>query len=484
MSPKPGSASAIYARLSRDRTGLSDSVEIQTDEGLEYAEEIGVAQPIVFSDNDISASRYSKKPRNGYNALVKAIEAGQVEVIIVTEMTRLYRRLEELLVLIRLAERTKLRGIETTDGSGYNLSTGEGIHNAISAVNNAMLESRKISDRVKRKKKARAKQGLPEGGARAYGYEQDRMIVRESEAAVLRECADRVISGEPILLIVQDLNRRGITTGRGAAWRTENLLRLLLSKRLIGIREHQGAEYPAAWPAILTQEQHDLLEIAHKARAQRYKGKPGTRKYLLTGFCYCACGAPMIGNGKVMRTGESARLRYRCRVHDSFGEKAGCGKVFRIAEPLELFVAEAVLSRFDSPEVAAALAPKEDEGKVRDLIARYDARKRKLDELVDDYYAGELGLTKQQFARNKAAAEAALESLRAEVTELQGQQALELVQPGQTIREAWDAAGLGWRRSFIQLVVERVVVHPGLSGSMKWRDYRFDPEHVEIIWKV
>lgn len=484
MSPKPGSASAVYARLSRDRTGLSDSVEIQTQEGLEYAEEIGVAPPIVFSDNDISASRYTTKPRDDYNALIKAIEAGQVEVIIVTEMTRLYRRLEELLELIRLAERTKLRGIETTDGSGYNLSTGEGIHNAISAVNNAMLESRKISDRVKRKKKARAKQGLPEGGARAYGYEQDRMIIRESEAAIVRECADRAISGEPILLIVQDLNRRGITTTRGKKWRTENLQRLLLSKRLIGIREHLGTDYPATWPAIITQEQHDLIEISYKARAGRLKGKPGTRTYLLTGFCYCTCGRPMTGNGKVMTPGQPARPRYRCRVHNSFGDKAGCGKVFRMAEPLDLFVAEAVLHRFDSPEVAAALAPKEDEGRVRELIAQYDARKRKLDELVDDYYSGELGITKEQFARNKAASETALADLRAEVSGLQGQQMLAQMSPGQTIREAWETAGLGWRRSLIQLIVDRVVVHPGLSGSKKWQGYRFNPDNIEIVWKV
>jgi hypothetical protein len=34
-------------------------------------------------------------------------------------MTRLYRRLEELLQLIQLAERSKSKRIETTDGSGY-----------------------------------------------------------------------------------------------------------------------------------------------------------------------------------------------------------------------------------------------------------------------------------------------------------------------------------------------------------------------------
>src|SRR3712207_9143163 len=66
------------------------------------------------SDDDLSASRYSTKPRPGYAALLADITADRVEVIVVTEMTRLYRRLEELLELIRLAETTALRSEEHT----------------------------------------------------------------------------------------------------------------------------------------------------------------------------------------------------------------------------------------------------------------------------------------------------------------------------------------------------------------------------------
>jgi site-specific DNA recombinase len=47
----------------------------------------------------------------------------------------------------------------------------EGIHAAMAAANNAMLESAKNSKRGKRKKKARAEQGRFMGGTRALGYE-------------------------------------------------------------------------------------------------------------------------------------------------------------------------------------------------------------------------------------------------------------------------------------------------------------------------
>jgi site-specific DNA recombinase len=70
-------------------------------------------------------------------------------------------------VVTALAETTPLRGIWTTDGIGYDLSTPEGIHAAIAAVNNAMLESAKISKRTKRKQKARALKGKHHGGVRS-----------------------------------------------------------------------------------------------------------------------------------------------------------------------------------------------------------------------------------------------------------------------------------------------------------------------------
>src|SRR6266536_2502801 len=86
---------AIYPRLSRNRRGLSDNIQIQIAEGEAYAAEklwTVVIDPELTSDDDISASKFSTKPRPGYDRLVAAIEAGQVEIIICTEMTRLYRR--------------------------------------------------------------------------------------------------------------------------------------------------------------------------------------------------------------------------------------------------------------------------------------------------------------------------------------------------------------------------------------------------------
>ena len=469
---------AIYTRLSKDRGGVSENTAIQEREAREYAELQGWPVVGVFTDSDISASRYSTKPRPGYEALVAAIERGQVEAVLCTEMTRLYRRLEELLELIRLAERSNLKRIETTDGSGYYLHTGEGVHAAVASVNNAVLESRKISDRVKRKHRARAQAGLTNGGQRRYGYERDGMTVRESEAAIIREVVERSINGEVTWRIARDLNDRAVFTTFGKEWRTENLQRLILSKRIIGIREHNGAEYPAQWPAIITAEDQERVRLAWKVRKQK-PGRPrGARTYLLTGVVFCdVCKAPMRGNGRATASGKYQR-RYRCMYKDSTGKQVGCGQTFRAAEPLELFVSEAVLEVFDTPEVVAALADQDHAGEIERLAREIDFHRRKLDELLDDYTDGLIN--REQFARAKDRTDAAIEEHQTAFSLLQPASVL----PRQPLREVWSGLGLDVRLGIIRLVVDRVRVLPSHPVTGKWRFWKFDPAKVEIDWRI
>jgi site-specific DNA recombinase len=143
-------------------------------------------------------------------------------------MPRLYRRLEELLDLIYLAERSDLKRIATTEGLGYDLATGEGIHEAVSAVNSAVLEARNDSDRQKRKKRAQARAGRFNGGSRPYGYEADGVTLWPGETAVIRELTRRILhlirtgvrapvrEGTPVLTLVHDESEAN-ATGQASA---------------------------------------------------------------------------------------------------------------------------------------------------------------------------------------------------------------------------------------------------------------------------
>jgi site-specific DNA recombinase len=498
---------AIYARLSEDEAGEGENVEIQKADSTEHAAEKDPPWEIVgtFEDNDISASRYSTKPRPGYLALLASIRAGAVEAVLVTEMPRLYRRLEELLELMRLAETTPLRYIEAVDGGGYDLSSGEGIHNAVSAVNNAALESRKISDRAKRKKKAQARNGAFSGGARPYGYEADGVTVREAEAKVIRWAAAELLKGRGIRSLVAEMNRKGLKTPKGHHWRPFTLRRILCSKRIVGIRVHNGAEYPAAWPAILDTETWERLYLLLTS-GDRMKGAnhKGGRSYLLTGMIFCGrCGsrsttATIIGYGKRDHGDSIVRRRYYCRLTDDRGVQVGCGKLSRLAEPVEALVSEAVLDVLGSPRMAEVLGSAMQSEEMAELVDRYQGHKLKLDDLIADYASGLLN--REQLAQAKSIVEDAMEDLRRRMDKLTSGRVLAAIPVGQSIREWWAGADLDLRRQLVSLVVERVVIHPGRPGAHRWpddkreeerdlakrigRQWQFDPSKVEITWKV
>jgi site-specific DNA recombinase len=129
-------------------------------------------------------------------------------MIVSTETARLNRRLWNSIGLFRMAETTDLKHIATTDGGGFDLSTPEGIHNAINAAIEAEKEALRTSRRQKRKKRVQAKEGKYSGGPRPFGYEADGVTIRESEAAIVRETIQRLVDGDSSRSIVHDLSRR------------------------------------------------------------------------------------------------------------------------------------------------------------------------------------------------------------------------------------------------------------------------------------
>jgi len=494
---------ARYARISKVRGGgLSENIPIQNDECDEYIVDQDWKLVGGFQDNDISASAYSKKPRPSYNALLEAVRANKVEVIVVTEMSRLYRRVEELLDLIRMAEYTRLRRIVTTDGGGYDLSTGEGVHAAIQAVSTAALESRRISDRMKRKKRAIAKDGGFNGGRRPYGFEgavrdeQGTLVNKgrvgialvEPEVRIIHEIKQRILNGEDIRPIVRDLNEREIPSASGGLWNPTAIKYMFGGKRLIGIRTNNGVEYPAKWTAVLTPQELEEIQLILQGKREAHRpGTPQVRGYLLTGLVECGnCGAKMMGSLIVRDSG--SQRRYRCFDKDKRGVKTGCGKVYRLAEPVDLLVSDAVLYRLDSADFASVFSGANDGAELQDLLNEYMGQKERWNQVKRAFSGGQM--TYEDMMSFKSLIEEAQDDTRAKLQRLQSGRTLAAIPVGQTVGEAWETADIYWRRELISLVVEKITLLPGLPGNTAWmheptgKRFRFDPSKVRIAWKL
>jgi site-specific DNA recombinase len=333
---------APYARISKEDVGNVDNTDIQLDECLAWITENGHDLAGTYVDNNISA--YSNTRRPDYERLLRDVEANKIDIIVCTEPSRLNRNLRNSISLIALAYTTKLQHIAVTDPErhGFDLSTKSGIQNALEAAIEDEKEVTRLSGRQKRKQRVRAKEGKRNGGPRPFGYEADGMTIRESEAAIIREVVRRLLDGESSRSIIMDLRRRGVKTSTGKEWHGHTLRRLISSPRIAGIRIHLGTHYKAQWPAIISEEDWQQVQVVWRARARH--GTVTPRRYLLTGILFCGnCDTPMVGQTwHDTRRPETVTGRYRCAKDEAYYHRSGCGKIFAL--PTRLTCSSARLS--------------------------------------------------------------------------------------------------------------------------------------------
>jgi len=86
-----GTRAGVYARISSDDEGDAPGVRRQREDCLALIERKGWGVAGVFEDNDISAAD-KRKRRPGFEQLLAAIDAGELDAIVSWDLDRLVRR--------------------------------------------------------------------------------------------------------------------------------------------------------------------------------------------------------------------------------------------------------------------------------------------------------------------------------------------------------------------------------------------------------
>jgi hypothetical protein len=386
----------------------------------------------------------------------------------------MYRSLRDLLPLIDLAVSGGVQ-IATVRAGDFDLGSASGIAHVQNMGVWAEYESRMKAERQARKHAELAEHGRWKGGPRPFGYVPDAeqrgsLVVVADEAAVVREVAARRLGGESLYAICQDLNQRGVPTAKGARWRTATLKRILTAPTTAGLRDHHGDVVgPGCWPAILDRADWErLCLLEHDPSRSRVVPR---RSYLLTGgIARCGrCGGPL----SAQRRSSGART-YAC-YGGATPDRDGCGRLSCQADPLERVVAERVLLALEGPALGEALA--------RDSAADAWAHdelgtvQRKQAQLADAWATDQLSKAEWDRARNglanreKVARERLARSARTATL-------APYAEPGR-LRCAWAGLTLDQQRAIVVAVVDQVVVRPATS-----RGPRFDPDRVEVLWRV
>jgi site-specific DNA recombinase len=295
----------VYVRVSDVPKG--QTLDNQEQACRKLAEARGWAVTL-YSDKVASAWK-RRKDANGVRYTVRPVwqqmmadaAAGEIGAVIVYKLDRFTRQPRELEDLIDLAEGGRVQ-VVAVDGI-YDLATGASCTMARVQVTLANQASRDTSDRVCFALAACAVTGGRHGGMRPYGWLPNRRAdahhvaglveIDEREAEVIREVRDRLLAGESVRGVCRVLNQRGDLTATGKPWGTTPLRNLMLSRRLIGQREHKGKVADATWPAIISPVDQSRLRIVLAGKA----GASTSPRYLLSGVLTCGvCRAKLVHN--------------------------------------------------------------------------------------------------------------------------------------------------------------------------------------------
>jgi site-specific DNA recombinase len=462
---------AVYARISSDPQGTRLGVDRQVEDCERLAASLGLGVHDLYVDNDTSA--WSGRSRPEYQRLCEDIKAGVVGGVVVWHMDRLHRHPKELEDFITLIEAAGAV-VRTVTAGDVDLSdsTGRAVARILGAV--ARKESDDKSARLVRKHLELATKGqVSGGGERPYGFERNRREVVAEEAAHLREAARRVIAGESVRSVCADFNARGITTSTGGAWSGQTMRRVLRSARISGRRERHGEIVAKAeWPGIISPNDSDRLRTLLGSPAGAAPSGRAPRRYLLAGLLRCGlCHSPLVS-----RPRPGGIRRYVCASGPGFG---GCGRMAVMSEPVEAFVAQAVLYRLDTPDLARALADARKANAEHDTLAtRIADDQEMLDTLASDYAAKTISHREWLTARQPI--QARIDATKRRLSRVSGSHRIdEFVGRATALAGTWADLPLTRQVAIVRTLIDHIVVQPAFKGRN-----RFDPERLIPIWRL
>ncbi|MGW1174596.1 recombinase family protein [Kitasatospora sp. NPDC002543] len=350
----------LYARASRDLRGKGSSTTAQMTENRREAEDRGWAVVGEFTDDNRSASRYAKRERKRFADMVDRVRAGEADVIVTWESSRLQRDLEVYVQIRQLCMETGT--LWCYGGDVYDMRRRQDRkRTALDAVASED-EVEVIRDRNLRTVRLNAEAMRPHGRpplgyARRYDPETGELLEQVADpkwAPVIVRIFTEFVAGKARYSIRRGLQRDGILTANGKDWSDSSILAVLRRPAYAGFRVFRGkiigkGKWPPLVPELMWQQAQTILD------SQMDQAWRAAAAYLLVGIGRCGvCTGPL-------RSVESPEgLKYGCRERFCVGI---------VADVLEAYVEERILRWLATPASAAAFQDPNRKAAVDEAVA-------------------------------------------------------------------------------------------------------------------
>jgi site-specific DNA recombinase len=312
--PKPAISRlrcAIYTRKSTEE-GLDqefNSLDAQREAAEAFIQsqrrEGWIALPECYDDGGFTGANMD---RPALTKLIRAVEAGELDCVVVYKVDRLSRSLLDFTRMLSVFEKHKVSFVAVTQQ--FNTSTSLGRLTLNILLSFAQFERELIGERTRDKMSAARRKGKWTGGCPVLGYDVDtgggRLLVNEEEAERVRAIFALFEQYGSVLLTLQEIERLGWRlkswtrkTGQfhpGGPFALNSLRRLLTNIIYTGSVRHHGKPYPGEHAAILTPGTWDRAQSLIAQRPPSATGRSRNKHLaLLSGLLFCeSCATRMV----------------------------------------------------------------------------------------------------------------------------------------------------------------------------------------------
>ena len=318
---------ALYARLSKDDEQQGPSLSIENQKRIleTFARDNGFLNCRFFVDDGWSGANFQ---RPGFMEMMDCVESGEVKCVITKDLSRMGRNYLQVGMFTEITFPKKgVRFIAINDG--VDSAQGE---NDLTPLKNLFNEwmVRDTSKKIKAVKRAKGMSGKPTTTQPVYGYlmgEDERFIVDEEAAPVVKQIYDLCLAGNGPSKIARVLTEQGVPTpgtleyrrtgstrryhpGYECKWATNTVVHILENREYTGClvnfkteklsyKVKHSVENPPEKQVIFENHHEPIIdtqtwERVQELRKQRKRPNRYDEVGLFSGILFCAdCGSVM-----------------------------------------------------------------------------------------------------------------------------------------------------------------------------------------------
>ena len=377
-----------------------------------------VALPDQYDDGGFTGGNTE---RPGLKALMRDVEDGKVDCVVVYKVDRLSRSLMDFAKIIDVFNRKEVAFVSVTQQFNTAQSMGRLMLNVLLSF--AQFEREMVSERTRDKIAASKRKGKWIGGKPVLGYDlvrlpgvTTRLEVSPTDSALVREIFDLYLEFDSLTKVCAFLNGRGLrtkqwTTAKGKSnggrpWDKQSLLKVLTNPVYIGKVPHKKDLYNGEHSAIVAgevfQRVRDRLWTNGKTGGMHVRNQLGA---LLKGILRCKPCDRAMGHTYSVRSGRPAYRYYVCQTAQKQGCQA-CPGGSLPAEEIEKLIVEQIRTIGRDPTLIAATFGRidaEQGERRRALLAESAVARRRVDTLESEIRSTSLDADQSRHAGNRLA---------------------------------------------------------------------------------